>query len=313
MTTTLTDKQKRSLKRIFFLLRCGLVVLALYGTFKSWPITFHTTAHTEIVEVAYSGNQINQKLIWGFEDAEIVSIRDEDDPEIPPPRIPFTGSLEFNSNGDINIVITRIGSGPLSIRVYTATGSVGRLYENQEPSDISLGNEVRLYIKNLSREKDEKLIFPLVGQITIGRVPEFKSTVSRIPLLQSGVVTMRSHSFFSKVKYDAGTEKLDMGEQFSLEEAIGFSRGFVVISTKTGMDVILDGVARQGKVLRYLAKGYEIKAPLVTRIMNDPIIQLFWIAVGMLFGVVPYLRKRLVTYLEEKKSSNANGENHAHS
>ena len=305
-------KMLNFLKRQLFYIKCLLVVIALFATFKSSLVTFHTIANTDIVEVLYSGeevkNTLRKELRWVFNNAEIEILSDTADPDNPTTPNRFTGSLEFNPQTDIDMVIKRIDSGPLIIKLSSSTGSIGRLYEpNQEPSSLSLGNEVLLRLQipqNIPQEMRNTLVFPLAGQITVGRTPEFKGSVSQIPLLKSGTITMRSHSLFSETKYDAGTEHLDMGDQFSLHTPLSVSRGFFVVNNNAGLDIVFDGVAYQGRIEKYQAQGYTIELPVATRIMKDQKIQLFWIAVGFLLGIVTHIEKQTASDSKKNESEN---------
>jgi hypothetical protein len=248
------------------------------------PTTFSVTARTETLKLVTFDS--GQRPSWYVSNARMYEMFDSVGRAVSGLFTPAAGS---------EVVIERISQGPMRILCGTpdsATGA-GVFQEDGHNSTDLLPSRVVFVVGPLrgNPEAVESSIFPLVGQIEVGRVLEWVAR-RRSGVLREGKVSLIGHSIVGGFRFDAGGVELDEGDQFSVEDVSGPAYGQFILDERPGVTVVFRVKASRGVITRFGSLGYNLGTSAKDRLAHDPVIQGVW---ALLLGILgfPALLKKL--------------------
>lgn len=248
----------------------GVVVVSLLPV----PVTFNIRVSTQVVKFEPSEShrsewQINRAILRGSSDKA---------------RPLFTGVLRVLPGS--YVVFTRIGSGPLNISIRAShTGeAVVKILANNSDKWTTLNDKANFTIPltSLTGTNHTMSVFPLSGTITLGAdIPE--RIIEQPLLLINGSVTMLSHVLVGKEKYEAGRSMLDIGDKLKVK-GDNDVYGIIMVGVDPDLSALCRVVTKRLQVYRFGTLGYTLSTSLLSRIQNDPLVQLVWGASLLLVG-----------------------------
>jgi hypothetical protein len=291
-------KARKKLKYfVFTSLTIGLIVLCFIFFFAPITTIYNITAQTE--KVQYQTIDKNNSR-FSLYNAKLINYDGEVIKEA------FEGSFEINEN--VNISFERISNGPIII---SATNnkktSVGKFYDGYDGSLIYTAND---YIDIIITQVDSILnegtsfVFPISGLVNIGRSVDLEIFGETTPLLRNGDITMTGYSTLNGQYFEAGNEKLFLGDYLTFEEQNEKAFGFITIDENPCMQAAYRVHAKVAKIIKPGPKdvnsGYAISASLYDRFIKDRLFQ----GISLLFGsllVITTIATFIMDYILFKK------------
>lgn len=278
-----------------FLLALLALALALVMTLWTVPTTFSVTARTESLRLVTPDSGSGPS--WYMRDARMYDENDSAGRVVRGLFTPAAGS---------EVLIERISQGRMRMRWLGSAASAGTwtLQEDGQSTTGRLAARV-VFVFAPPRETPESTqssIFPLVGQIEVGRVLEWDAR-RRSGILREGKVSLLGHSILGGFRFDAGSTELDEGDQFSVEHPSGPGYGQVVLDERPGITTVFRVKASTGVISRFGSLGYNLGTSVGNRLAHDPVIQGVWALVLGLLGLPALFRRLQGSEVNQKTGS----------
>lgn len=247
-----------------------------------FPTTFNITAETERIEFFAKNEPDSRWVLYKVQVRENYSDSTHT----------FTGS--FQLAGGVNVLIERIALGPLWIHIEAEREgqSAGTYYVADDPVGPA-SRTLEFIISDLSSRAlaGETVVLPItdiLGDVYTGRSIGI-DTEGSTALLRSGEVTMLDRSLFGRSVYKAGSETLQTGDQFTIEDPESSTFGFIVADERPALNVAYRVVGRNAYVRRPGGITVPISASLLNRFLHDHLFQGIALLFGMLVVIVTFL------------------------
>lgn len=251
-------------------------------------ITFNISVNTELISIK-SKDTLNPRI--PLHNMELYTSKFDTTPKINN----FNGSIEVSENS--TITVERILNGPISIIISREdTLSVGVLFDEFDNlSPTKLKNFVEFYssVPNDKFGRNQNIIIPIFGQVTLGRTVYYETYNSPTSLMKSGEIKMISPTFFGGRFFESGKFELNIGDQF-FTESIGKkgskAYGFIAINNqKPGMIATYRVVGKKGYISIAGPKDkehkYFISSTIMSKFLNDPLFKVIgWFSTFMIFS-----------------------------
>ncbi|HXC51283.1 MAG TPA: hypothetical protein VN634_10400 [Candidatus Limnocylindrales bacterium] len=250
---------------------------AMLATLWPIPLTFKIKAETESLTI-----QTAQTLfpLWNFSNAVISDY--EGNEEI------FTGPIQFRP--DVEILVNRIGHGPLMIRA-RCTGtesSVGEKFDENSTVDRLPPEIVVRVDEAILTRSNESFVFPVVGQIKLGSQTSYGGSS---PLLKEGKLSLLCPTLVGRSRFESTSVDLDPGEDVEIDDASGPSFGLIFVDERPGLNASYSTAGGEARIKRFGSQGYAVQGSLLDRIANDPVLRSFWAATVALLGWATWWKK----------------------
>ncbi len=276
----------------------------LGGNFFFNPITtiFHVTVHTERLVFTTLDNNSSR---LGFYHAEVATL----DSTLFPY---FNGSFELETG--VRVTIDRLSEGPIYILLEKEQGAVlGTLYDELENRVVQPRSFFEIVIQQADSiaAQGEPFVFPVEGEIELGRSVDIEIYSENKPLLREGEITLTGNSKIGNQYFEAGTEKVRLGDKLIFEEQQGEAYGFVAVNENPGMQAAYRVKARKARIVKPGPKdeqgGYTISASNLDRVLKDKL----FIGLSIVFGfslavltVITFYMDATLFLKERKKNEN---------
>jgi hypothetical protein len=261
---------------------------------------FNVAVDTERLEVVIVDKNNSLLPIYGAE------IRDYDSTLVRD----FNGLVELEVG--TRVTFDRIANGPIIITLEGEMGEpVGRILTETEEVAFRPDYLVEIVIRDIVDKTNEgaSFVFPVSGNIELGRSIDLEGFGESIPVLRGGEVSLVGNSKDGNNYFEAGTVKLNMGDQLVAEDPIGKGYGFVAVNENPGMKAVYRVMAKEAKVIKPGPKdddgGYSISASLLDRFLNDALflwISIFFGALLVLISILTFAMDTFLFYKERKEN-----------
>lgn len=261
---------------------------------------FNVAVDTERLEVVIVDKNNSLLPIYGAE------IRDYDSTLVRD----FNGLVEPEVG--TRVTFDRIANGPIII---TLEGEIGQPVGNilTETEEIAFRPDylAEIVIRKVVEKTSEgaSFVFPVSGNIELGRSVDLEGFGESIPVLRGGEVSLVGNANDGNTYFEAGTVRLNMGDQLVAEDPIGKAYGFVAINEHPGMKAVYRVMAKEAKVIKPGPKdddgGYRISASLLDRILNDTFflwLSIFFGALLVLISILTFAMDTFLFYKERKEN-----------
>jgi hypothetical protein len=255
------------------------IVAACIVTFWTVPTTYDINAETETLHMKSSNYSSVQ---WTIRDALMFRDFDSESENV-------SGLL--SPSGNVDILFERIGSGPLRVRFLSSAGSVGSIWDN-DGKRIDLGRRVSFVFQDLEQKAKagNTILLPLIGEIEIGRSLSFDG-MEQQAALRTGNIRILGTSLLNSTLFQAGSYPLEFGDDIRIQPSQTPSFGLLVSSDQPGLKVSIRGRSTSAIVTRFGSMGYEIRTSAYSRLKNDPVLQILWVACLAFVGTARSLGK----------------------
>jgi hypothetical protein len=218
----------------------------------------------------------------------------------------FTGNFRYYSVA--NAEFERISNGPLIISIYNDTVStVGGLYKEENPISITkIKNRIDIVMNGIDLiiQDGKSIIIPISGNIDIGNDVAGQVEGIMAPVLLNGTVTMTGYSNFTSNYFNAGEEKLYLGDRLIFESDTLEGIGFIKVSEEKAMNISYRVEAKQAKILkpgpRTAESGQKIGATIYDRLLNDKLFQIISL-VAATSGLLATIGSFIMDYIKFKQ------------
>ena len=273
------------------------IITTAWATFVSHsimgkPTTFNISVVTEEVKVITHDTPMSR---WPLTNIALSTNCPDEPEEIQYQQ--FTGSISLNS--EIQIIITRIAAGDLSVKLYSPKGKpVGVLYDDEDENVGTLSECAFFHVRDIAKRADagETVVLPITGDIFVGHEIRFL-THHKNPVLRSGNITILDKAFATNENYSVGPFTLETGDSFTLEKPSVPSQGFALVDANPAIHLVYRGKGSRGVVKRYQAEDYELRNSFWSKLYNDESLSLAWVGIVLILGVIRVtLRLIMVNY-----------------
>lgn len=258
-----------------------------HSVFES-PTTYSVSVITEQVYLTTQDTPMSQ---WHLKDIEISKSCSEGPKAILWEH--FTGSI--NINPFVQLTLTRIAKGDLSVQMYTDNGSVGDLFDIEDEFDSPLSNCAFFNIKNISdrANRGETIVLPLTGDIVAGKEIRFL-TQDTTPLLKSGKIKILDRSIWTGENYSVDPFDLEIGDLFEIQktkEPVIPSQGFALINEEPAINLVFRATGYRAVIKRFQSENYELRNSFWSKLYHDEGLLITWGVIIFLFSIIRiYLR-----------------------
>jgi hypothetical protein len=278
---------------LLILIFIGLFLSVAYFSFVKHsifesPTTYSISAITEQVHVTTQDTPMSR---WHVKDIEISKTCPDEPEDII--LMSFTGSI--NINPFVQLTLTRLATGDLSVEMYTDNESVGDLFDKEDEYDSPLSNCTFFYIRNISdrANRGKTIVLPLTGNIVAGKEIRFL-TQSTTPLLKSGNVTILDRAFWTGENYSVGPFDLETGDLLDIKktkEPVIPSQGFALINDEPAINLVFRATGYRAVIKRFQAENYELRNSFWSKLYRDEGLLITWGVIIFLFSIIRiYLR-----------------------
>lgn len=212
---------------IFSLFYVGRKMITTYVNIIT---SYNVLAKSERIDIV-TKSELNSK--WNITNAKIFKTNGEIVEE------KFNGSIEVYDS--VKIELERISQGNLSMRFYSLKNgtSISYAIDDNINSKVDLTDDVEIVIKDLKNfaEKGSTLVFPLEGEVHLGRVNDKKGYGDGNAVLRSGVINMLGKNILEENAYFQGeTENLRLGDRLIFPDTC-ISVGLININEEPAMNI----------------------------------------------------------------------------
>lgn len=278
----------------FIVLGLSFIVILIL-LFEPINTIFNITANTERIKIRTIKSN-SSRLI--FENAEIADIHEILDSA-------FNGSLQLNK--DVEVVVERVANGPLILE-FRSDNHTGKLYNSENDFLMDTPPFFEVVIENMDSrvEKGRTILFPIEGDIDLGRSVDFEVSGEYNSVLRDGELSMTGVSGIFGEHFDSGAKKLLLGDQVVFEGVKEGALGFVTVNENSGIQVAYRLSAKHAKILKPgikdIKSGTEVKVRPLDRFLNAPIFQwlsLFFGSLVIMMSIGSFLLD-LKSYIKER-------------
>lgn len=260
-----------------------LAYFMLFSFLNPIKTIYNISAQTEKIEIKVSERNTSRYNILGATviDYEAEELLKE-----------FDGSLELNKG--VTLAFERISSGPAVMTIFSNTEeSVGNFYKGtggelilQAPAFINvfLPSIDSLLTQGIS------MVFPISGEVNLGRSVDVEIFGESTALLKGGTITMTGYSRLSRSFFEAGSRTLELGDYLIFEDINENAFGFLTINEDPGLQVAYRVEAKRAKVIkpgpRDKNSGYPISASWYNLFVADRFFQSLSLFVAVLLIII---------------------------
>lgn len=283
--------RKNIFRRLYTLVILGLsAILILILLFEPIDTVFNITATTERIKIR-TIQPNSSRLV--FDHVEIADVNEIIDTS-------FNGS--FQLNGDVEVTVERVATGPVILE-FRSDESTGKLYDAENNFLKDTPGFFEVVIKDIDTRlpQGRTILFPIEGDIDLGRSVDFEMPGEYNSILRSGELSMTGISGIFGEHFDAGAKELLLGDQLVFEEVKQGALGFVTVNENPGIQVAYRLSARHAKILKPGIKdsesGTKVKVRPLDRFLNAPFFQwlsLFFGSLVILLSIVSFLMDYLL-------------------
>ncbi len=273
---SLFDDNKKSSTKTFVLslvVTCWLVILSIASYsifyFMSRPTFFIVSADVEQVSISPYDDQANPNLKFNnavlYEDCGEKSIN-------------VSGTLYPHAT--VYIDFLRIQQKDLIINLDNEDNDSVGIFIEESGRKIILDDCATIQV---SINDSESFVFPVQGKIKLGGNIKDDSNIT--PLLYNGEISIVDKTLLTRTYYSIGPFDLNMGDIFSVEDAIVKSSGFVQVDDEKGIKVTYSSKGRKAYIKKYRTENITIENGFWTKIYNDQSLIVLWFLGVFLFAL----------------------------
>ncbi|MBU1171445.1 MAG: hypothetical protein KKD44_17975 [Proteobacteria bacterium] len=276
----LKQKERKVILGILVVSLLFLVACAIYGSLRG-ATSFNVSVITEEVRVKTQHVPMSK---WPVHEIQISRTCPDDLDDIRYET--FSGTIEIHP--DIEIILTRIAGGDLTVKLYDSEGkATATLFDEEEEPVGTLSDCAFFHVTDIEKraQAGETIVLPVTGDIRVGHEIRFLNSY-KTPILYSGNVTILDKTFMFNDYYSVGPFPLEKGDSFTVMDQHVPSQGFISVNNEPAIQLVFRAKGSRGLIKRYQSEGYELHNGIWSKFYHDEALSATWMLVFLMIGMI---------------------------